>query len=216
MQVKDYYKILEIDPSATGDEIKKAYRRLAHLYHPDKHAADLYASAKFAEIKEAYETLSNPVKKEYYLQQRWLAKSTGKAIINEIVTPVTILKKFLALDRYVSTLDVHRIHYESLYVYLCELLSDENIHTINGFREHHVNEQIVRSTLKIAQGLPYKFIQPLTSRARKLDVKDGDLSTAIDRFVMRHKKSAEWERMKIWITALVVLLICLLIFFSTT
>jgi hypothetical protein len=216
LQVKDYYKILEIEPSATGDEIKKAYRRLAHLYHPDKHAADVYASAKFSEIKEAYEILSNPFKKEYYLQQRWFAQSTGKPISNEITTPVTMLKKMLALDRYVSTLDAHRIHYQSLYVYICDLLSDENIQIINGFGDHHVNEEIVRSTLKTAQGLPYRLIQPLATRTRKLDVEDEAVKSAINRFVVNHKKADEWEKMKVWIITLLVLLICMIIFFSTS
>jgi curved DNA-binding protein CbpA len=71
LQLKDYYSILELPPSASADEIKKAYRRLAHLYHPDKKDNDPYAAAQFAVIKEAYETLSNPAQKECYLQQRW-------------------------------------------------------------------------------------------------------------------------------------------------
>ena len=67
MHLKDYYNILSIEPSATLSEIKKAYRKLAHQSHPDKNQNDPYASALFAEIKEAYEVLTNPTKKEYYL-----------------------------------------------------------------------------------------------------------------------------------------------------
>jgi curved DNA-binding protein CbpA len=80
VQLKDYYYILELPPSAAGDEIKKAYRRLAHQYHPDKKNNDPYAAARFSDIKEAYEILSNPLKKDYYLQQRWYAQSIGKKI----------------------------------------------------------------------------------------------------------------------------------------
>ena len=78
MQLKDYYKILEMEPSATLTEIKKAYRRLAQQYHPDKNSSDEYALTYFAEIKEAYEVLTNPAKKDYYLQQRWYQQSLGK------------------------------------------------------------------------------------------------------------------------------------------
>ena len=58
----DYYNILGVDKTATQEEIKKAYRKLAIKYHPDK-GGD---AEKFKEISEAYETLSDPVKRQEY------------------------------------------------------------------------------------------------------------------------------------------------------
>lgn len=55
----DYYKILEIDKTATQDQIKKAYRRLARKYHPDMNPGDKTAEQKFKQINEANEVLSN-------------------------------------------------------------------------------------------------------------------------------------------------------------
>jgi len=66
MTGKDYYKILEVSKNATPDEIKKAYRKLAHKHHPDKAGNTDGAKEKFQEIVEAYETLSNPDKKSAY------------------------------------------------------------------------------------------------------------------------------------------------------
>lgn len=60
---KDYYKVLEISKSASEDEIKKSYRRLAHKYHPDKAGGD---EKKFKEINEAYQVLSNKEKRTQY------------------------------------------------------------------------------------------------------------------------------------------------------
>ncbi|KAL0096486.1 hypothetical protein J3Q64DRAFT_1707912 [Phycomyces blakesleeanus] len=60
---KDYYKVLELSKSATDSEIKKAYRKLALQYHPDKNAGDDKAEARFKEIGEAYTILSDPQKK---------------------------------------------------------------------------------------------------------------------------------------------------------
>ncbi len=64
---KDYYQILGIDKSASQDEIKRAYRKLAHQYHPDKNEGHT-DGVKFKEINEAYQVLSNPQKKAHYDQ----------------------------------------------------------------------------------------------------------------------------------------------------
>jgi molecular chaperone DnaJ len=63
---KDYYKILEVDRSANADEIKKAYRKQAMKYHPDKNPGDTTAEDKFKECAEAFDVLSDPQKKQEY------------------------------------------------------------------------------------------------------------------------------------------------------
>jgi curved DNA-binding protein len=68
MEFKNYYKILGVDKDATTDEIKKAYRRLAKQYHPDKNQGDKAAEEKFKEVNEANEILSNPEKRKKYDQ----------------------------------------------------------------------------------------------------------------------------------------------------
>ena len=68
MAKRDYYEILGISKSATGAEIKKAYRKMALKYHPDKNPDDKNAEAKFKEAAEAYEVLSNADKKGRYDQ----------------------------------------------------------------------------------------------------------------------------------------------------
>ncbi|KAK3944287.1 TPR-like protein [Diplogelasinospora grovesii] len=60
-QRKDYYKILGIDKNADENQVKKAYRKLAIVHHPDKNPGDETAEARFKDISEAYETLSDPV-----------------------------------------------------------------------------------------------------------------------------------------------------------
>jgi len=65
---KDYYSLLNVSRSATADEIKKAYRKLAMQYHPDKNPGDKKAEEKFKEFSEAYEVLSDPKKREMYDQ----------------------------------------------------------------------------------------------------------------------------------------------------
>lgn len=62
----EYYEILGVAKNATKDEIKKAYRKLALKYHPDKNKGDKAAEEKFKEISEAYAVLSDPEKKQQY------------------------------------------------------------------------------------------------------------------------------------------------------
>jgi DnaJ-class molecular chaperone len=66
MEYKDYYKTLGVAKTASADEIRKAFRKLARKYHPDVNPGDKQAEAKFKEINEAYEVLSDPEKRQKY------------------------------------------------------------------------------------------------------------------------------------------------------
>ena len=66
MDFKDYYTLLGITKTATADEIKKAYRKLAVKYHPDKNQGNKQAEEKFKEMSEAYEVLKDPEKRKKY------------------------------------------------------------------------------------------------------------------------------------------------------
>ena len=68
MAKRDYYEVLEVDKTATIDVIKKAYRKKAIQYHPDKNPGDKEAEEKFKEAAEAYDVLSNPDKRARYDQ----------------------------------------------------------------------------------------------------------------------------------------------------
>ena len=68
MAKRDYYEVLEVSRSASVDEIKKAYRKLAIKYHPDRNPGDAEAEAKFKEAAEAYDVLHDPQKRQQYDQ----------------------------------------------------------------------------------------------------------------------------------------------------
>ncbi|MDQ6689040.1 MAG: molecular chaperone DnaJ [Gemmatimonadota bacterium] len=76
-QSKDFYSVLGVSSTATQDEIKKAYRKLAKKFHPDANASDAKAADRFKEISEANNVLSDPAKRKQYDEMRRLGAFDG-------------------------------------------------------------------------------------------------------------------------------------------
>ena len=211
---KDHYRTLEIEPSANITEIRKAYRRLAHQYHPDKNAGDPYATAQFAAIKEAYEILTHPARKEIYLQQRWYNQSMGRKRAADVLTPDALLKQMLELERYVSRLDVHRMDKAGLYEYLQGILSESNIATVNAFRENVVNKEVVRLSLQVSKVLLPEQQAKLAIKWGKL-TDDAELAAMISHRLQHARRAKNWQRIRPFVLLLFVFVICLIMLLLT-
>lgn len=213
--IKDYYKVLEIEPSASIPEIKKAYRRLAHKFHPDKNNNNPYANAQYAEIKEAYEVLTDPAKKEYYLQQRWYAQSIGKRKTDEIITPVTILQQAIALERHTATIDIFRMDKNGLQDYIIDMLNTETIQKLHAFNEPLIIRQIVDITIRSLKPLTKEHTVPIITTLRKLAATDSNAADLINQFEEKQHQKHESERLIIPVVIIVTLLICLLMWLAS-
>ncbi len=75
---RDYYEVLGVEKSASEDEIKKAYKKLALKYHPDKNPNNLQAKAKFILIAKAYEALTNEI-----VEPKWNSSMKGPKILEK-------------------------------------------------------------------------------------------------------------------------------------
>ena len=214
MHLKDYYSILELEPSATLIEIKKAYRKLALQFHPDKNNNDPYASAQFTEIKEAYEVLTNPSKKEYYLQQRWYDQSIGKRKKQDIITPVTILLQSLELERYVSTLDVFRMDKEGLKQYILGLLSDSTIEQLKKFNETETNRAIIAAILKAMSPLPKGYTNDILTQLKKISDNDEVSNQSLENFDKKAAKKNRREKYSLIFIIAATIILCLLIYLA--
>jgi len=213
MYLKDHYKTLELAPSASLQDIKKAYRKLAQQYHPDKNSNDPYAEANFNEIKEAYETLTNPVKKNNYLQQRWYNRATGNRNTEQVITPVSILKQALEFEKYSSTLDVFRMDSESLFEYMNELLSDETIRKLLLLNEAAVNNQVILTLIKPVRFLKSDKATAITDKLTRLAVGHPKSQELITQTLLQIRQKEKWERNRWIVVLLITIAICMLIKF---
>lgn len=215
MDLKDYYSILELPPGATVADIKRAYRKLAHIFHPDKNGNDPYAAARFAEIKEAYEVLINPAKKEYYLQQRWYNQSIGKKRTQRLVTPENVLKQVIELEKYVSRLDIFRMDKQGLANHILEMINDETIAQLHSFHEPEIKRQIIAMLIKAARPLLPEQTPAIVTQFTRLAEGDPVANRQIDDFILHQRKKKKTDRNMIIIVIVSTLFISLLIWMAS-
>ena len=212
MYLKDYYQILELEPSASLPEVKKAYRKLAKQYHPDKNNNDPYATALFADIKEAYEMLTDPAKKEYYLQQRWYHQSTGNRKTQEVITPVTVLKQALELEQYVSKIDVFRMDKMGLQQYIMDLIPDTSIEKLQQFNEPDTIRQIVSILLHAIKPLPGQYTKDIFIQLHKLSANEPIATEKLNIFIRQRQKKNNLEKYSLVVIIILTIIISLFIY----
>ena len=212
MYLKDYYQILELEPSASLPEVKKAYRKLAKQYHPDKNNNDPYATALFADIKEAYEMLTDPAKKEYYLQQRWYHQSTGNRKTQEVITPVTVLKQALELEQYVSKIDVFRMDKMGLQQYIMDLIPDTSIEKLQQFNEPDTIRQIVSILLHAIKPLPGQYTKDIFIQLHKLSANEPIATEKLNIFIRQRQKKNNREKYYLVVIIILTIIISLFIY----
>lgn len=195
-------------------EIRKSYRKLAMRFHPDKNPGDPYAAARFTEIKEAYEILANPSRKEIYLQQRWYQQSIGKKSKGDILTPEIMIRQALELEKYVHGLDLYRMDKPGLQGYMLDMLNDSQVERLRSFNDPETIRIIIRTLLKSLQALPHDYALPVLERLRSLAGPDPLALQLVDHFGQRIRKKHQREKYSLVIILSATLLLCLLIWLA--
>jgi curved DNA-binding protein CbpA len=212
VQVKDYYKILELPPSAGLDDVKRNFRRLALQYHPDTNQGKKHADAWYSEIQEAYLILSDPLKKSRYLQERWLVKSKGIPFADTLpLTPEYIEMRFKTMRSSVSFMDHFRMDHIGLQTQLLELCNDETLDALKKHNDQDKNALIVHHLLASMAPLSFSHLPLLIKAAQKIASAQPTLLRHIDKWYRQRKRENWWDKKQGWIIAGITIILCLLI-----
>ncbi len=194
--MKDYYKILEISYSATFEEIKRSYRRLAFIYHPDKNANSKSSEEKFKEIQEAYEILSNEETKwnydnKYFANEESDSQTTQSNSSNsnekKYYTANDFLDIIIGIRTQVFKVGSNRINHFELFRSLNNILSEEIIEFLLYQGDVNTNLKIIDESILCINYLDYSQASHFSIRLAKLAGSDNKKIVKIYSFIKRKK-----------------------------
>lgn len=211
MPVKDYYQILGVEVGADKPTIKKAYRKKAFQYHPDKQgeASDAHY---FREVQEAYEVLSDDRKREQYHYERWLEQSMGGKL--EGAMPAhQIIQLIIKTEQYLSGTDKFRMNSYSLLQQLLSLFSTSRLETILNEHDGSIEKTCIYSAMRMSTELKSDCQKQLKTRLKKLLNNHAGLNDEWEKQILSKIRSEKREKMVIPALLSIVILLCLLFYF---
>ncbi|MCE5320649.1 MAG: J domain-containing protein [Bacteroidales bacterium] len=218
----DHYKLLGILPTATTEEIKKAYRQIALKYHPDRNSGDKNSEAFFIKATEAFKILSDPEQRENYdwecrkSQQTWNNHSQQQKRTEpkqeQKITPQVILSIVQSIKNKIIGIDKSQINKSALYNSLNNLLTDNNINLLISKSDTKTNKQIINEVLICCKALPYKYVEKLSFKLARLAGSDNETIQRIFSFNKKQKYWSYWTEYKgVAIIALVIIILLIVI-----
>ena len=205
----NFYQTLNVSPNATADEIKKAYRKLALLYHPDVAGEDIDALEMFRKIKNAYDVLENIKTRQAYHYKYFYNEYKAQPII----TTDYMALKAVELAKFAAALDPYRLDFEGLFEQIYQILSIQNLKLLMEEQSEALKKSIVVNFLKTAELLPFEKILILQDTLIMVAGKNEGLVAQIHQFTTLQKRMHYWNKYKFALALIITITLCITIFF---
>ena len=206
MVEQNWYAVLGITSSATASEIKAAFRKLAHIYHPDKNSNPIYFE-QFKQIKNAYEILGNTESKRLYDKSIQLERNS----INKqpaIQTVQDLIRYFHLFEREMQQTDFRFIHYDRVKWKLNYSLFLPRISEMIQTGSVQEQQKLLKQVLYVFSFLPYHEITAYQQKLEYCFVEQQHINM-INHLISDKKIEAQWDQLKIPIVAILSALMCL-------
>ncbi len=211
MQPKDYYQILHVAPTASFEEIKKAYRKLALQYHPDTaHETDSNNNI-FIEIKEAYDVLSDTKKRQNYHYKRFYKTYQQQTI----VTPEMVLQQSISLAALVAVLDPYRIDYDKLTHQIMQIVDVHIVKILQADKAVIERKKIIENILKSTSLLNYQMVLPIHHILLQIAGENDNMIFKIQQQTNYLKRLYYWNKYKLLGAVFVAIVLCICFYYAT-
>lgn len=212
---KNYYQILGLPTTCSDDEIKKAYRKLAIKFHPDKNSNDKYFEERFKELQEAYDVLSDPTKRRDYdirfakkTEQSTRTKSTDTKR-EQGTTPESLATDIEAAFRKLKWAESEQINYTELLKYIDSILNDNLVTQLLKIGDIKSNERIVDAISGLFKFLVKNDIKKYMPLLVKLSGANNELITKlhkIEKEEIRKEETAKIFTAFKWVAGIAIVI----------
>lgn len=211
MPLKDHYRILGLTATASIADIKHAFRKLAHQYHPDKNNMDEANAKVFLQIQEAYFILRDPVRKKNYDEQRYFS---GLHAHKEpiLTTPNWLLQQAEKLRLHLNDIDGDVLNQILLKQYILHLLSDTHLAILAKEGNDVLNEQLFMSLIASAEKMNYNAIVEIEPKLSVLTQTSSSLQK-LNTFINAKRKADFLSRCIPILVILITCILCVLMYF---
>ena len=210
MGSKNYYQILNVAPTASLNEIKKAYRQLALQHHPDTTSGDTFSVEKFIEIKEAYEVLGDTKKRQAYHYKNFYKPQP----FNILITPEIILEQTANLAGFVAVLDPYRIDYDKLNYQILKILNANACMVLKDNNKGIITKKIIENILKTTLFLSYEMAVSIHQILLNLTDNNNAITSQINKQTQQQKQLFYWHKYKLLGTLFLAIILCVCFYLS--